>query len=412
MAHRFRIIKAALILVVLLLLAIQGDVLQPLLVAHAGSQAVSQAFGSQSSKLMPMLKFQMRGIAGPYHTQGNLILGADNQPYLFHGVARDDLEYLCDGDGHYQAEDLARLGMGTSTGQTLYWDANTVRLPLSESFWLYGSPSQHCSAAKYQALVKQIVRNLTAFNLNVILDLQWTDAGGQAAGSGDAWSMPDLDSLTFWQQLAGLYKNAPNVMFEVFNEPHNQGSDWPCWRNGCAIQNDTSGPAGHDHFGYYYQGVGMQTLVDAIRQVGANNLVIVAGVNWGYDLSGLPTYHLNGTNIVYDTHPYPYGGKFPPFWDSSFGNVSAIYPVISSESGEYDCQTGYMSQLLRYFDEHDISWVGWAWAPTFGDVCSYPRLNTDYKGTPTHDLGVLIYQHLHDYLTLLANEEVPADPKR
>ena len=82
---------------------------------------------------LPLSKFHLRGIDGPYHTQGNLILGADNRPYLFHGVTRDDLEYLCVGDGHYTRQELAYMGIGDNTAQTTYWGGNIVRLPLSEN---------------------------------------------------------------------------------------------------------------------------------------------------------------------------------------------------------------------------------------------------------------------------------------
>src|SRR5439155_14988561 len=85
---------------------------------------------------LPLTKFHLRGIDGPYHTKGNLILGADDYPYLFHGVARDDLEYLCKGDGHYTARELGYMGLGDNTAKETYWGANVVRLPLSEGFWL------------------------------------------------------------------------------------------------------------------------------------------------------------------------------------------------------------------------------------------------------------------------------------
>lgn len=356
----------------------------------------------------PLNRFRLRGIDGPYHTWGNLILGADNQPYLFHGVARDDLEYLCVGDGHYSRQELAEMGVGNNNGNATYWGGNIVRLPLSESFWLYGSHAQNCSAAQYQATLKKVVDTLTSLNLNVMIDLQWTDAGGQSAAPGDTWSMPDRDSVTFWQQMATVYKNYRNVLFELYNEPHLAGNNWSCWRNGCAVKDDYSGATGHDHNRYSYQAAGMQTLLDTVRQAGANNLVIVAGMDWGYNLSQLPTYHLNGSNVVYDTHPYPYGAKVPVYWDASFGKISATYPVISAESGEYDCKRAFVSQLFSYFDAHDIGWIGWAWVPPWGDACHYPRLVSDLTGRPIPGMGQFVYQYLHSYLAVLANEEKPA----
>ena len=359
---------------------------------------------------LPLSKFHLRGIDGPYHTQGNLILGADNRPYLFHGVSRDDLEYLCAGDSHYTRQELAYMGIGDNTAHTTYWGGNIVRLPLSENYWLYGSASQNCSSEQYHAVLKRAVDTLTSLNLNVMLDLQWTNAGGQSPEAGDAWSMPDEDSITFWQQVASIYKNYRNVLFEIYNEVH-WHEDWPCWRNGCAIVGDYSGLTGHDHSRYNYQGVGMQALLDTVRRTGANNLVVVGGIDWGFDLSQLSTYHLDGTNIVYDTHPYSYNAKSPAHWDTAFGQISSSYPVISAESGEYDCKSAYVSQLFGYFDAHDIGWISWAWVPPVGDACKYPRLVTDLTGRPIPGMGQFVYQYLHNYLALLAGEEIPAKLK-
>jgi len=355
---------------------------------------------SAHNAFLPLAAFHLRGIDGPYHTQGNLIMGSDNNPYLFHGVARDDLEYLCQGDGHYSAKELAYTGLGTTTTNQTYWGANVVRLPLSENFWLYGHPSENCSSSQYQALVKQTVNNLTNLNLNVILDLEWTNAGGQALGSGTQLAMPDADSVTFWKQAAATYGSYPNVLFELFNEPHIY--NWSCWVSGCPI----AGDVGTNNQRYTYSGVGMQTLVDTVRNAGANNLVLVGGLDWGYNLSQLGTYHLHGTNIVYDTHPYNYYGKLPANWDADFGNVTSSFPLFSAESGEYDCGTSYESQLINYLDTHNISWVGWAWVVASGNPCRYPQIVSSYTGTPIAGLGQFEYQHMKGYLSLLVNQEV------
>jgi endoglucanase len=332
---------------------------------------------------------------GPYTVSGNVILAADGKPYLFHGVGRDSLEYTCWGDGHFDAQELSYMGSGTNTHSITYWGANTVRLPLSEGIWLNGESSQGCSAQQYQVLIKQTVDALTAMKLNVILDLQWSDAGGQSLQAGGPWAMPDADSVTFWQQMAGIYGSYSNVLFELFNEPHPQ--QWSCWAAACTITDTSYSDDCHCTKTFTFNSVGMQALVNAVRGTGANNLVLVAGMVWGYDLSQITKYPITGSNVVYDTHPYPYGGKEPSTWDAAFGTVSTHYPVISAESGEYDCGTSYMSQLLAYFDAHQIGWIGWAWVVQ-GDPCGYPQLIQNYQGLPTAGMGQLIYQRLRSYI--------------
>ncbi len=332
---------------------------------------------------------------GPYTVQGNTILDASGQPYLFHGIGRDSLEYSCWGDGHLDAQELAYMGQGTSHYAATYWGANTVRLPLSEGIWLNGQSSQGCGATQYQALVKQTVDTLTALKLNVILDLQWTDAGGQSLQAGGSWAAPDADSATFWQQVATIYQSYPNVLFELFNEPH-PGS-WTCWLSACSITDTAYSQDCGCNETLTFNDVGMQALVNTVRGTGATNLVIVAGMDWGFDLSQIPTYTIQGSNVIYDTHPYPYAEKMPNSWDAAFGKISATYPVISAESGQYDCGTSFMSQLLAYFDAHHISWVAWAWVVQ-GSQCGYPLLIQDYRGTPVPGMGQLIYMHLRSYL--------------
>src|SRR5258708_7452413 len=220
---------------------------------------------------------------GPYKTLGNSILDTNGHAFFFHGVGRDGLEYSCTGDGPLDAGHLALMGPGTNSSTGTYWWGNTVRLPLSEGLWFNGSAPQQCSANQYHTLVKQVVDTLTSLKLNVILDLQWADAGGQSGAGGGPWPMPDAHSVTFWQQVASIYSSYSNVLFELYNEPH--PSSWTCWKAGCSTTDTRYSNDCGCNKTLTYASVGMQALVTAVRGTGANNLVLVAGNNWGYDLS-------------------------------------------------------------------------------------------------------------------------------
>ncbi len=345
---------------------------------------------------------------GPYKVQGKTILGVDGKPYLFHGVGRDGLEFACTGPGFLDTQHLALMGPPISNGISggTYWHGNTVRLPLSEVFWLHGYSAQSCTQAMYQGLVKSTVDALTSLKLNVILDLQWTDAGGQYTNHGGAsFQLADNDSISFWTQVAKIYSGYSNVLFELLNEPHPHTYSvpnkniWSCWKYGCQITNDDS-IQGSCNCTPSYSGIGMQRLVNTVRAAGAKNLVLVAGTNWGYNLSKLASYPITGSNIVYDTHPYPYNGKMPQDWDAAFGYLTATAPVMSAENGQYDCNSDYMSQLLSYFDAHWMGWTAWAWYNTGNpkSICGFPQLMTDYNGTPAANMGTYIHQHLLSYI--------------
>jgi endoglucanase len=332
---------------------------------------------------------------GPYSVKGNTIVGANGQPYIFHGIGRDGLEFNCSGEGPLDSASLAHMGSGNSTNGSYYWGANTVRLPVSEGFWLNGAPGYPCTAAQYQALVKRTIDALTALHLNVVIDLQWVDANRQSLQGGGPWALPDADSVTFWTQVGTIYKSYSNVIFEAYNEPH--PASWTTLVNGGAITDTGTSNDCACTKTVSYTAVGLQQITNTIRALGATNIILIGGLNWGYDLSQVPSLPISGGNIVYDTHPYAYGDKAPSTWDASFGNVSNKFAVISAESGQYDCNSNYLSQLYAYLDSHHIGWLAWAWTAGIGNVCTYPSLITDYMGTPSINMGQFVYQRLHTY---------------
>lgn len=333
---------------------------------------------------------------GPYRVEGNRILDRDGHHYMFYGMSRDGLEYSCTGDGPLDRKHLAYIGAGTDAAGETYWGANTVRLPLSQGFWLRGSEASGCTADAYQTLVRKTVQTLTDLRLNVIIDLHWSSADGQSGEGGGTWAMPDSESTLFWQDLAILYKDMPHVLFELYNEPH--PTAWECWQGPCTMEGDKA--FSHDcqcTKTLTYESPGMQSLFDTIRATGADNLVIVGGMNWAYDFSQLERYPLTGSNIVYSTHPYPYEEKMPLFWENAFGKLSQEHPIISTESGQYDCGSDYMEQLLDYFDARKIGWIGWAWTVN-DNICRHPLVVQDYQGTPAKGMGEYLYQHLQRYI--------------
>ena len=157
--------------------------------------------------------------------------------------------------------------------------------------------------------------------------------------------MPDSDSQYFWSQAAKAYASYSNVLFEFYNEPH--PPTFACWAAPtCAITNNTTRCET-----YSYTGVSIQSLVNAVRGAGANNLVLVAGINWGFDLSQLGSFPITGSNVVYDSHPYPYSGKNTTAeWDAAFGYLATNKPIMSAEFGEYDGNSSFESMAVNYFD--------------------------------------------------------------
>lgn len=306
-----------------------------------------------------------------YTVRGNKIYDANNNVHLFRGIARPSLEWNSQGEGLSLADYKVMAGLDPAPSKG--WSANVIRLSLSEKFWLQNTSG-------YQATIAQQVAWITrpppdGIGKDVILDLHWS-VGGNLANDHKQYRMADLQSITFWQQVAARYKDNPKVLFELYNEPHDV--PWTVWRNG--------GSSGEG-----YTAAGMQQLYKAVRDTGATNLVIVGGLNWAYDLSEIPTYKLTGTNIVYNTHPYEVDGKLAGNWNSGFGNLSATSPVIMTEFGNWDCNGPYYTDLLNYAQSHGIHWTAWAWMNPLD--CGFPTILADWNGTPSA-IGQIIKNHM------------------
>jgi aryl-phospho-beta-D-glucosidase BglC (GH1 family) len=322
-------------------------------------------------------------------TSANAILRA-GKPFRFHGVNRDSLEWGrsnwggCGGDGHFTDHDFDLIRA---------WGVTAVRIALSQAAWL----GRSCSASDYAKWVDAAVAKANARGMYAIVDLHWSDVQGRApcdAGCPTGQqNMPDADSLTFWRAVAKRYAADPGVIFGLYNEPHDVS--WSCWRNGgCSTSSSTSTGAVVS-----YRAVGMQQLYDAVRAQGARNLVLVGGLDWAYDLSGVGAgYALTGSNIAYDTHAYTMFHSTTADWDAHFGAVAARYPVVSTEFGSADCSTASTARLLSYFDApmgkpaNRMSWTIWSWNDP--GSCSQPSVIADWNGTPLPGQGALIKQAL------------------
>jgi endoglucanase len=296
--------------------------------------------------------------AGGYYVNGNTICTADGRAHLLHGVDRPSLEWTSGGDN----VSLADFQLMAS------WNPNVVRIGLNQDFWIAESPLFDPS---YAGRVDGAIAWAETTGMDVILDLHWSDAGvlgGRAESDVGQQQMPDVNSVTFWSEVADRYQDDGRVMFELYNEPHDVS--WSVWRSG----GDTS-----DGF----RAVGMQQLYDTVRATGAHNLVIIGGLDWAYDLSGVPANRIDGYNIVYATHAYNTPDRQPSDWDMSWGFLAETDPVIITEFGalfDETCATDYSAEVIRYADAHRASWTAWAWFP---GGCAFPALIDDWAATPS-----------------------------
>jgi endoglucanase len=332
------------------------------------------------------------------HVAGNELVNASGQRVVLHGVDRSGTEFMCVQDrGIFDGPSAA-----ASIRVMKQHGINAVRVPLNEACWngqSYVKPAY--AGAKYRAAVTRYVSNLNANGVVAILDLHWTEGqytgGASACPSAQATCqkpMPDAaGAVPFWRSVAGTFKGNDAVIFDLFNEPYpeqanhtNETAGWRCWLHG-----------GSACAGINYDAAGMQTLVDAVRSTGANNVLMLGGIWWSNDLSHWLQYEPVDPdhNLAASWHSYNFNTcSTKTCWKHEIAPVIAKVPVIAGEIGENDCAGTYVNRLTSWMDAHSASYLAWTWNSDF-NCATGPGLITNYNGQPTK-FGAAYEAHLQD----------------
>jgi len=358
------------------------------------------------------------------------------------GVDMSGLEYSPSGDGGTGAPTTTISGVNMTNYVALLdeavtvWHVNCIRLPLNQDYWFgCGNDNDNNKAvntAAYQGMVEAVLNEASNLGAYVDLDLHWSgyyngtsstapcsgggwgEAGGTCNGCSGQVPLPDWNAVTFWSSVAGTswVKNNPAALFDLYNEPYEpSGADdnpfWAIWRNGGPVPASTN--TGSSSFPAYTS-CGLQNLLTAARNAGANNICVAGGLNWSFDERGVPTYGLtdtaSGNGILYSAHVYDNktgnSSDTPPLaaaWDPYITTITNKYAILVEEFGP---GTGYAADdnnptwtngALNWIDGYNngngnantnnpngyvYSAMAWDFSP---DVT--PKLLTSYSGFPT-----------------------------
>jgi len=296
---------------------------------------------------------------GRLYVSGNRIVDTNGNVILLKGLMPPDPARLML-DGEFNREffaDMASIG------------ANVIRIPVHPENWL------HDQVYLWRYL-DPVVAWAGDSNIYVIID--WHYIGNVVTGAGP--QMPDIEinskdlTLQFWQLTARYFRNAPNVIFEIFNEP--QSIEAEVWHSSAT------------------------EIIQAIRAQGADQLVIVGGIDYGKDLSWVAELPIDDSNVAYSSHIYP--AHSSSSWRHWFGNVSEKYPVVITEWGFMDDSTDssqahlvgdqvtYGDPLLTYLWERNMGWVA-CW---FDDKWAPPMFTEDRMSYTK--FGEFVLQQLND----------------
>jgi endoglucanase len=345
-------------------------------VAAAGADAV-QAKATPST--MPL----------PLKVVGTRILNSKGEPVLLRGVNAASMEWTSDGEGHI----LKTVNVAIQD-----WRVNIIRLPLAQDRWFGKAREQTDDGRSYRALVRQVVDLCATQQCYVMLDLHWSDCNEWGTNIGQH-SMPDLNSVTFWKDLAPVYANHPAVLYDLYNEPHDVS--WDIWLNGGQITDRPNGRrAGPPKT---FEAVGMQKLLDTVRATGAMNVIVAGGLDWAYDMSGFLDGHElkdpTGNGVIYANHCYDNKRQSVFTWIANMEKAAAKIPVIVSEFGGDSGPSrevpadNWLLHVMQALEDHHWSWVAWDL-----HTSARPNLISDWNYTPSPRFGVYVKQALAESL--------------
>jgi endoglucanase len=327
------------------------------------------------------------------HVSGTKLVDADGKAHRLLGVNRSGGEFMCvQGYGIWDGpvDDAAIKAIAD-------WKANAVRIPLNEECWLgLSNIKSEYGGTHYINAVKDLVARVESYGMTPILELHWSygQYTGNSAGCSDVHAtcqkpMPDAQyTPSFWSSVAGTFKDDPAPVFDLFNEPYPDRATstatqaWECWRDGGTCP------------GISYQVAGMQDLVDSIRSAGAKNVTMIGGPAYSNDLSQWLTYRPTDPagNLVAAYHVYNFNTcASESCWNSTLAPVAAQVPLVAGEIGENTCSHAFVDQVMKWFDDRGLSYLGWTW--NTWDCSSGPSLISDYTGTPTA-YGIGLRDHL------------------
>ena len=336
---------------------------------------------------------------------GNDLVNQGGSIVQLRGVNRPGMDALHANDSCLTTQSFANVNAMTS------WHINAVRIPLNEDCWLgINGPSVTMMTA-YSAGVQQYVAALNSHAIYAILDLHRSAPGSVPATEMQA--MPDADhALLFWSSVATTFIHDKAVIFDPFNEPHladvmtRNSNYWLCWRDGCSLDVVYVQVSGRPKaIAMKWQAAGMQQLVDAVRQTGAKQPLMVEGLGYGNRLSATSTGPISWlTYTPVDpirqliASPHVYNADVAcvilACWNQQYRAVARQYPVVTGELGEDDCSVSFVDAYMQFADAAGISYLAWEWTPQKTCVAgsSSYGLISDWAGDPS-PIGAVFNAH-------------------
>ena len=188
------------------------------------------------------------------------------------------------------------------------------------------------------------------------------------------------EAKAFFTQMATKYKNCPNVIYEIFNEP--TGLSWPEIK------------------------VYAEEIIKQIRSIDADNIILVGTPNWDQDVNIAADSPIVGyKNIMYTLHFYASTHKAELRAKADYA-LSKGLPIFVSEcagveaSGDGAVNFEEWNTWVNWMNENNLSWIAWSISDK-DETCSMIKDTTspisNWKDSDLKEWGKIVRKTLREY---------------
>ncbi|HEX2395080.1 MAG TPA: glycoside hydrolase family 5 protein [Bacteroidales bacterium] len=148
------------------------------------------------------------------------------------------------------------------------------------------------------------------------------------------------EAVKFFEIMAQQYRDYPNVIYEIWNEP-----DYYSWKEVKEYS---------------------EQVIDAIRTIDDDNIILVGSPHWDQDIDTVAADPITGrTNIMYTMHFYA-GTHKKWLRDKTDAAIEKGVPIFVSEcagmeaSGDGPIDEAEWNQYIDWMESRKISWIAWS----------------------------------------------------